>query len=187
MELERRTVLAGLAGLGLGVWPSCRLADREAPAARTGWLGRLPADRQAALSAAIERLLPGAVASGALIFIDYWLRRPPLDALQHQMDLGGLFLDRVAQRRFRRRFSALDGAEQDEVLAEFRAGTVHDKFDGRKFLERLLTLVLESFLGDPRYGGNRGEIGWRFIGWQACWWSPKHVGQLIRRRADLPY
>jgi hypothetical protein len=187
MKVERRLVLTGLLGLGLGLWPACRLDARGKRTAGAGWLARLPKNRQDALTAALEALLPGALAAGAVIFIDHWLSQPPLDALQHQFDLGGVLLDKTAQRKFRAVFASCSRQQQDEVLREFQAGTVHPKFDSKKFLERMITLAVESYLGDPKYGGNRELVGWKSIDWVPCWWSPKHVGHLVVRRSDLPH
>jgi gluconate 2-dehydrogenase gamma chain len=43
------------------------------------------------------------------------------------------------------------------------------------FFQRLVTLTLEGFLSDPQYGGNRNQVGWRFIGRTPCWWAPKRL------------
>ena len=36
---------------------------------------------------------------------------------------------------------------------------------GTDFVRFLLILTLEGFLGDPSYGGNKGGVGWSFIGY----------------------
>jgi gluconate 2-dehydrogenase gamma chain len=43
------------------------------------------------------------------------------------------------------------------------------------FFQRLVTLTLEGYLSDPKYGGNRDWIGWQFIGRTPCWWAPKRL------------
>ena len=74
------------------------------------------------------------------------------------------------------------------MLKEFEIGGIKGKhFDSRDWFKRLVTLTLESFLGDPKYGGNQNEVGWRFIGWHACWYSPKRIDQLTPKRGTLPY
>jgi hypothetical protein len=39
-----------------------------------------------------------------------------------------------------------------------------DGFAGPTFVRVALALTLEGFLGDPRHGGNKDGIGWRFVG-----------------------
>ncbi|MCA9665857.1 MAG: gluconate 2-dehydrogenase subunit 3 family protein, partial [Myxococcales bacterium] len=42
---------------------------------------------------------------------------------------------------------------------------------GAQFYRVVVSLMLEGFLCDPVYGGNRGEVGWKLVG---------HVPQLPR-------
>jgi gluconate 2-dehydrogenase gamma chain len=188
-DSTRRELLLGLAALaGLQALPGCK-RDGAARRAPRPWLDSLPRDREPTLAAAVERILPGAAAAGALDFIDYWVRRPPLEFMQHELDIAALHLDRTARQRFSKPFVAATAGEQDEVLASLRQGSLQSKhFDGQSCYRRLVVLTLESFLGDPKYGGNRDQEGWRFIGHHACWWSPRAVSaRELCGQSCLPY
>lgn len=188
MGLSRREVLVGLAGVtGTQLLGSCILNESKRSSETMGWLKQLPPDRRRALSAAVERILPGSVAAGALAFIDYWLRRPPMNTFQHQFNIGGVLLNRTARQYCRTPFAGCSAEQQDAVLAQFQRGTVSPRFNSKSFFERLATLTLESYLGDPKYGGNKERAGWKSIDWDPCWWSPKKVGQLVVGSAKLPY
>ena len=187
MQLDRREVIAGLVGVGAVGLVACERAEPSLRA-RPGWIDRLPAERRQALTAAVERVLPGAVAAGAMAYIDYWVARPPFSFAQRELDTAALLMNRTAQQRFGKAFSVVSGPEQDVVLKEFRDGKIQGKhFDSAAFFKRLVTLTLESFLGDPKYGGNQHDAGWRFINWHPCWYSPKRVDQLGPRTHGLPY
>jgi hypothetical protein len=186
MQLDRRTVLEGLVGVtALAMWPACRTDEKNAK--REGFLAGLPPDALNALTAAVECVLPGSTAVGAMIFIDYWLQQRTISNLQNVFLKGGLVLNMAARKRYQKVFAACSGEEQDEVLKAMSAGTAHPSFDSKGFLERLITFTLEGFLGHPKYGGNQGKAGWDYIGWDPCWWSPKKVGHLVERDERLPY
>jgi gluconate 2-dehydrogenase gamma chain len=116
------------------------------------------------LAAATSRLLPSEDGPGAaetrvvdyieLALQDRWhadfvpLLRRGLDFLQHLAGQG-------------RSFAACSPEEQDEILCQVQ------KFpnnEARKFFETLIDLTLEGFLCDPRHGGNRAGLGWKYIG-----------------------
>jgi hypothetical protein len=187
MELNRRAFVTGLVGVTCaGLAWACRRTSRSVSREKT-FVGRLPSDRRDALGAMVNCVLPGATDAGALDYIDYWFTRPPLDSFQHQFDLACVLVNRAAGKRHGKAFSRCAAPEQDAILRELRLGTLHPKFDGKSFFERLITITIESFLGDPKYGGNRDRVGWRFIGWEPCWWSPKRVHTLLAGDARLLY
>lgn len=187
MELDRRAFVEGLVGAGVlaTAWPACRTEEKDG--SRKGFLAGLPPDALDSLTAAVERILPGATAAGAMIFIDYWLQQRTISNLQNVFLKGGLVLNSAARSRFRKKFDQCSGDQQDEVLKAMSAGAAHPKFDSKGFLERLITFTLEGFLGEPKYGGNKDKVGWEYIGWDPCWWSPKKVGHLVERDERLPY
>jgi len=178
-RLTRRQALATLAGLSsvaLGaLFGACRPL-RQAPDRLVGWLATLPEARRQTLRVAIERIMPGAAEAGALAFIAYWLEQPGFAGFVHELDLLTLLLERQARQRFSTPFVSCTAAAQDEVLRDFQLGRLRGKhFDGEQAFRHLVALTLESYLGEPKYGGNQDAVGWQLIGHHACYFAPKHA------------
>ncbi len=178
-EPTRRDLMGGLLGaVGLLLLPVCRRHTQAEPVL-DGPIGTWPRARQDALAAAADRILPGAAAAGALHYMSYWLAQPFWAFASHELDLGAVLLEREARKRRRVGFAALDGHEQDEILGALRRGELSSpRFDGAGFYKRLVTLTVESYLADPKYGGNRDRVGWQLVGAHSCWWAPKNLDRL---------
>lgn len=88
----------------------------------------------------------------------------PAEAYRH----GLAALDALARDRGADSFADLPPAARDEMLASCEAGAVEADFGpalgAAEFFELLRTNVLEGLFADPRYGGNRGGLGWRWLG-----------------------
>ncbi len=114
-----------------------------------------------------------------------WLRR--VEAARAKYATGVQELDRLATEAFGRSFVDLDEAQQDEVLGGLErtahgeddtGGTAEIAYslpaepalqqtnaeDELNFFPLLVTHTRQGFLSDPIYGGNRGQVGWRAIG-----------------------
>jgi hypothetical protein len=121
------------------------------------------ARRRLTLSAALARLMPpgvgpGAVEAGAA---DYVERRVAATGAEAALLANGLdLLERRALDLAGLPFAALEPARQDEVL---RALAVESEA-GAACLRRLVLLALEGSFCHPARGGNRGGVGWRFVG-----------------------
>ena len=59
-------------------------------------------------------------------------------------------------------FAAAKPEQQDEVLTIFKNSP--ETSGEARWYEMLIVLTLEGFLGDPSYGGNRDEVGWKTVG-----------------------
>jgi gluconate 2-dehydrogenase gamma chain len=121
----------------------------------------------AILVAAVDRMLPGdedpgGVEAGVPEYIDRMLVSPLLSQMKTNFLSGLPALDRRAQRLFKAGFAHATPVQQDEVLAIFKNSP--EKSGEARWYEILLVLCLEGFLGDPSYGGNRGEVGWKLVG-----------------------
>jgi gluconate 2-dehydrogenase gamma chain len=115
---------------------------------------------------------PGAREAGVVTYIDrglagffrdqQWFYR---EALRE--------LDRHCTRQRGLRFAELDGDAQDEVVGELDALARADT-EG-SLLGTLFALVREhtvqGMFCDPAYGGNRGEVGWRLVGFPGAQWG----------------
>jgi gluconate 2-dehydrogenase gamma chain len=63
-------------------------------------------------------------------------------------------------------FDRLAPKEREDVLKALEAGKAElGNFNGREFFVALLDIVMEGFLSDPIYGGNKNKAAWKMIGY----------------------
>jgi gluconate 2-dehydrogenase gamma chain len=108
-----------------------------------------------------------------------WRQR--IDILRKTYVEGIAALDALCRTRFKANFVDLDDSRQDEALCELeRAGEQRASAGGApgegpalqqtltetelEFLPLLVMHTRQGFYADPIYGGNRGHVGWRAIG-----------------------
>src|SRR5262245_34753248 len=111
---------------------------------------------------------PGAVEAGCTNFIDKALAHEDA-ALKPVYKVGIAGVDAVSRTRFGHPFVQLSAEQQDEVLAALESG----KADGwpakdlpsAKFFEAVRAHTIIGFVADPKYGGNRGWVGWKTLGY----------------------
>ncbi len=179
-ELDRRELLRQLTLLGAGLAAACQRAtppaapDASAPASAVapakpphpeGTRALLPPQR-ALLAAALARIIPtdrdpGAAEADVVEYVDRELARPEYSAVKTSVLAGLTALGRLSARAAKSTFEKLSPAEQDQILHETQRASER----GKDFLFVLTVLAIEGFLGDPRWGGNKGGAGWRFIGY----------------------
>lgn len=121
----------------------------------------------ATLTAAVDRVLPrdddpGALDANVPEYIDRILQTPPLEQMRSNFVPGLSALERRAQRMFKTTFAEATPAQQDELLTLFKDSP--EQTGEARWYEMLMVLTLEGFLGDPSYGGNKGEVGWKLVG-----------------------
>jgi gluconate 2-dehydrogenase gamma chain len=121
----------------------------------------------ATLVAACDRILPkdedpGALDANVPEYIDRMLQSEALQQMKANFVPGVAALDRRAQRMFQVPFAKARPEQQDELLEIFKNSG--EKTGEAKWYEMFVVLVLEGFLGDPSYGGNQGEVGWKLVG-----------------------
>jgi gluconate 2-dehydrogenase gamma chain len=181
MKMSRREMLCGLMGFAGALafpWPlRSEPVRREKSDPPDPPLGE---GEWKALDAAMERLLPGALLAGAPAHVRTWLKKDEFASVRREFRLGAMHLNRLAQKEQGKDFASCSMDVQDVLLRRFQEGAVSDKgFKGAAFFQRLLSITVEGFLGDPKYGGNRGQVGWKFIGLCPCWWAPKRLRRLL--------
>ncbi len=115
---------------------------------------------------------PGAADSGAAEYVDAMLATPALWRLKKQLEVGLPALSRRCQRMFQREFTAASAAQQDAVLEAFKNSPSPSAES--QLYEALLVLTLEGYLGDPSYGGNKSQAGWKLVGFELA--LPKTPG-----------
>ena len=125
---------------------------------------------QAALRAAVERILPGDENAGAWEAgaEEYLSRQLDGDLIaQSEMVLAGLAgLDAEAQLRSGECFAALPADAQDALLVDVEAGDVRAAWTTAPalFFALLVRTTAEGFYSDPAQGGNRGRVSWIMTG-----------------------
>jgi len=73
-------------------------------------------------------------------------------------------------------FLTMNAKERDKVLRDF----VSNNSKGERWVSLLLFYTLEALLSDPIYGGNRDELGWKWINHNSGQPQPKKLfGELI--------
>jgi gluconate 2-dehydrogenase gamma chain len=166
-SVSRRDLLAGsVATLAFACIPASALRF-----AKTATLEVLTPKERVCLRAMVSRIIPadangpGALEAGCAVYIESALR----DAYRSQKtaySAGLAGLDTYARQRHGKRFSALDGREQDQILTDFeRNMTVGEYQDSALFFEMVRRHTLEGMFGDPSYGGNARFVGWDLIGY----------------------
>jgi len=57
-------------------------------------------------------------------------------------------------------------AEQDAILKKIEAGEIKTEgVPSKLFFTQLLNETLYGFFADPKYGGNKGMVGWKMVGY----------------------
>ncbi|HEY2986129.1 MAG TPA: gluconate 2-dehydrogenase subunit 3 family protein [Candidatus Binatia bacterium] len=140
-------------------------SHRDAAPSRAATLTR---NEKRLLAALAERIFPatdtpGAVDAGAVDYIERALAGPCAELLSSYRK-GLRAVDRCARRKFGGKFARLNDADKDAVLADFAAGQTPEAKKAAEFFETVRCHVLEGIFGEPEYGGNRGLIGWRLVG-----------------------
>lgn len=160
--LVRASIVAAAAGLSL----SSTLRPRRAFAAD----GRrfLTEEEWTTMEAVQETLwpagpgVPGAKDVNATRVLDAALVDPDQPPIEREWVRGWIpALHELARARGARSFEALDAAGRDAVLVAFR-----ERDEGTGWIRLVLGYTLEAVLGDPVHGGNPGEIGWRWAGYE---------------------
>jgi gluconate 2-dehydrogenase gamma chain len=197
-EIGRREFigLAGAAAAGFAL-PSFASAQPAGPAGAGRWLFFTPAEA-AFVEAAGARLIPdepewaGARGAGVTTYIDLQLAgaygqgdRLYLDGpIRPGTPQQGYQLGLTPAELYRRSLAAIAGdlktrgldfaaAEpqaQDDYLKSLEAGDLAiGDFGSAVFFETLLANTIEGYFADPAYGGNRGMVSWRMIGFPGAY------------------
>jgi gluconate 2-dehydrogenase gamma chain len=126
-------------------------------------------DEWTTLAAIVDRMLPSDEDPGALEadvpeYIDRMLQTPQIGQMKENFISGLAAIDRRSQRLHKVPFAKATAAQQDELLTIFKNSP--EKSGEARWYEILVVLTLEGFLGDPSYGGNKNEVGWKLVGFE---------------------
>jgi gluconate 2-dehydrogenase gamma chain len=146
------------------------------------------------IDAAVERLIPtdelgpGGREAGCTCFIDRqlcsawgthgrmyrggpWLEGTPEQGFQSRLTpqeiyrIGIQEINAICRQRYERPFDQLQPERQDEVLKVLEKGEMElPSLSSKLFFDMLWRNTEEGFFADPLYGGNRGKVGWKLVG-----------------------
>jgi choline dehydrogenase-like flavoprotein len=120
------------------------------------------------LEAALDRILPGGTGPGAkdvsaVRYAEWFLRQSPYRDW-HDAILEGIgLIETIAAGLYGAPFARCTYQEQDAAIAVL-ASVPHPR--AQLAMWRLIGLAIRGFLAHPKYGGNRDQIGWRYIGFR---------------------
>jgi gluconate 2-dehydrogenase gamma chain len=142
----------------------------------------------ATVDALASRILPGDAAdpgaheAEAVIYIDRALAGF-MRELQTFYRTGILDLDRYCGERTGREFVQLEAEQQDAIVGELERRAISDKSDPLgQFFEVIREHVVQGLFCDPLYGGNRGGVGWRLVGFPGAQWG--YTAEHMQRNFD---
>jgi gluconate 2-dehydrogenase gamma chain len=190
-EVTRRVFVHHLAFLGGGVvlLGGCKDEPKPAPTAPPPVALTVSNHKTftdvefATITAAVDRMIPrdqdpGALDANVPEYIDRILQTENLKQMKENFVPGVAALDRRAQRMFKTSFAQAKPEQQDELLTIFKNSP--EKSGEAHWYEMFVVLTLEGFLGDPSYGGNKGEVGWKLVGFTL-------VGRNLKGDPKAPY
>ena len=95
----------------------------------------------------------------ARAYLSYILHHPRVsDDDKRFVKRGVVWMDEEAKRLFGDSYMQLSSKRRQEVLA-----SVAKTQWGESFIETILTYLFEALLGDPVYGINKDEVGWKWL------------------------
>jgi len=121
------------------------------------------------------RRIPGAAEAHAVEFLDRLLAMSP--ATYHEIPSWGILyrqrlaqLDQASQHRYGTPLAGLSDRNMVEFLQFLQAGLLGTASglgadDQKRFFETLHRHCIQGCVADPRWGGNRDRIIWRWLGY----------------------
>lgn len=190
----RRRFLKSVGALGAAIPAAAAAQHAEHAVAKAEKYMFLNPAEVAFLDAAVARLIPtddlgaGAKEAGVTYFIDQQLfgawgtmakmyrqgphaEGTPQQGYQSPLTPQEVYraaigeIDAACAKQYGKSFDKLALAQQDEVLRALDEGKFPlDAVPARFFFNLLLDNTIEGFFSDPIYGGNRGKVGWKLVG-----------------------
>lgn len=145
-----------------------------------------------------DELGPGAVAIGVVDYLDRALAGAYRDQSEAYR-VGLATFDRIARERYGAPFADCSPDRQDALIAALEAGTLAELRSPppRELFAMLRAHLQEGLFADPAHGGNRGKLGWKFLGHTGVWFentaeenlaaAPVTKGGEIRSLADVGF
>jgi gluconate 2-dehydrogenase gamma chain len=154
----------------------------------SGALMFLNSKQAATIDAVASRIVPGdasdpgAQQAGAVIYIDRALAGF-MRELQTFYRAGMQDLDTYCIERAGHAFVELKAEQQDEIIGDLDRRALSDNSDPLgQFFEVVREHVIQGLFCDPAYGGNRGGVGWRLVGFPGAQWG--YTAEHMQRNFD---
>jgi gluconate 2-dehydrogenase gamma chain len=120
----------------------------------------------------IDRQLGGAWGSGDRLYMQGpWPKGVPTQGYQLPMTPAEFFragitlTNAYCRKSYQKEFDRLSGAQQIQVLQGLEQGKIAlEPLPAQDFFNLLLNAAMEGFFADPMYGGNRGKVSWKMLG-----------------------
>ena len=123
----------------------------------------------------IDRQLAGSFGKSSRLYMQGpFAKGLPTQGYQNTLTPAGRYreglraLDDYARGAHGKNFAQLVGQQQDEILEGLESGKIELKLASglstRSFFELVLGNTMEGFFADPLYGGNKGLVGWKLVG-----------------------
>ena len=91
----------------------------------------------------------------------YQINQSPRQAYRHGIE----DCDAWCTKKHGQVFAELDRSTQDQVLKDLQTGKAEfTSVPAKTFFDYLLSNTKEGFFADPMYGGNKGMVGWKLVG-----------------------
>ena len=103
---------------------------------------------------------PGASELKAGNYLSWIINDPNIALYKKELLISGIhWAEETAIERFQQSFVALSKDQKEETLRD-----LENYSNGRRWLSSVLNYILEALLGDPIYGSNTNESGWKWLG-----------------------
>lgn len=113
---------------------------------------------------------PGARDAGVVYYIDRALAGF-MRELQPLYRRGLKTLTDLAVLTFGADFTDLQESQQSELVERLDAAAADPGDLGGQFYRIVREHTVQGFFGDPAYGGNRGLVGWKLVGFPGAQWG----------------
>lgn len=112
----------------------------------------------------------------------YQINQSPREAYRH----GIQDCDAWCQKTHGKVFVELDRPTQEQVLKDLQSGKPDfESVPAKTFFDFLLSNTKEGFLADPIYGGNKGMVGWKLVGFPGA--RGDYMDWVDQPNAKYPY
>lgn len=165
--MDRRQFLMGVSGVSIALIPAYALLSGFSPLKKINLenISPLSSQQAASLKVLLEHLLPseletpGAREINATGYLRGILENTKLNKTSRTFLLEGIQnLERIAYSQTQKHFFELVHDEREKVSRALEATKA-----GNRWLKEILEFLMEALLSDPVYGGNTGEVGWKWL------------------------